>query len=494
MITPRFPPVDAAPPDSPVASARGGRCSETVACAAGLECTPSPTLPGGYCASSCGDSECDGACVATARAGELCAARCTSDADCRADEGYVCDPAWHACLVPNFAAIIPRAGCPTTNGRDLAFATAEPWAAATAPGEYQAGPSAVILDDGDVVAVFTTGDRTHAARDAPALARDRTGTIYATSRAEGSKIRLVRSTDRGSTWTSQVAVHDADCPDGPGDCLGSPLLAIGPRRGSARGAALSVMYGAGANGLRVRASLDGGVTFSPPVTAIAGDRGSAPRARAGARPHRTKAGRPLGAFGSAMQEIEYTASTDGAATFSQPVVVSGGDEVLPYFLADPAIAVDDKRKLVHVVYVRGGRDARWELVLATSKDRGAEWTRTRLAGDGCAIHMVPTVALDARTGTLHVAYYDNEGGSGRFVHASCTPGPRAMKCTQHGAINSAPFAALSTVRRGATWLGDRASLLLDAKRRALHALWTQPVLADGEVVGRIFHAKAPLPK
>ena len=90
-VTGAAPPPDAAiipidaPPDAPVAlGARGERCP----CAEGLSCT---ALPGGYCAAaSCAD--CDGACVDTTRFGELCAARCTKDSDCRADEGYVCDP------------------------------------------------------------------------------------------------------------------------------------------------------------------------------------------------------------------------------------------------------------------------------------------------------------------------------------------------------------------------------------------------------------------
>ncbi|NVB83390.1 MAG: exo-alpha-sialidase [Kofleriaceae bacterium] len=477
---------------------------------------PSPILPGGYCASACGIAEhaCDGACIATARVGEVCAARCATDDDCRVDEGYVCDRQWHACLVPNFAAVVPAAGCPSTNGRDLAFGPAETWSTANAPGLYQVGPSAVISDDGSVTAMFMarSGNREGSAlaisrsdgaidvpfksqranHEAPWLARDRKGTLYAAwlgydTHELGQEIGLARSTDRGATWSSPVAVHDpADCEDGERDCLGKPMLAIGD--------ALYVLYGTRRGGLHVRASLDGGATFSAPVTALVGDHGTATVGPDGTLHVVTISGSPLGAFGSAMQRIEYTASTDHAATFAKSVAVSADEEVLPYYFANPAIAVDAKRKLVHVVYVRGGRDGRWDLVLATSKDRGATWTRTRLAGDGCAIHMAPSVALDDKTGTLHVAYYDNEGGAGRFVHASCTPGRKAMQCVQHGAISSAPFAAFSTVRHAPTWLGDYESLVVDTKRRTLHAVWTQPVLDEGVVKSRIFHAQAPLPK
>lgn len=535
MIQPRFPPPDAAI-DAPLQSARGGRCSEAQACGDGLECLPSPILPGGYCASPCGltGRACDGAdetCVATARAGEVCAARCRNDADCRTGEGYLCDPQWHACLVPNFAVIVPSSSCPSTTGRDLAFGPAEPWSTANSPGLYQVEPSAVLDEDGGVTAMFMArgGNRGAGAieqtsalgvarvdgkgastidapfvsgrahHEDPWLARDREGTLYAVwlgydSHDRGQEIGLAHSSDGGATWSSPSPVHDpGDCSDGERDCLARPRLAIGPRRSSPRDA-IYVMYGTARGGLRVRASLDGGVTFSPPVTALVGDRGTSTVDAEGTLHIVTNSGTPLGAFGSAMQRIEYTASTDGARTFSPAVAVSGEDEVLPYFFASPAIAVDAKRKRIYVVYVRGGRDARWELVLATSKDRGATWTRTHLAGDGCAIHMVPSVALDDKTGTLHVAYYDNEGGAGRFVHASCTPGRRTPRCVQHGAINSAAFASFSTVRQGAAWLGEYESLVLDPKHRALHAVWTQPVLDEGTVKSRIFHAKAALAK
>jgi hypothetical protein len=495
---------------------------------------PSPGLPGGYCASPCGIGEhaCDGACIATAHAGEVCAARCTADDDCRADEGYVCDRQWHACLVPNFAAVVPAAGCPSANGRDLAFGPADAWSTASAPGAYQVGPSAVISDDGSVTAMFMarSGNRDdgemgstnalglsrtggtidvpfkspRANHDDPWLARDRKGTLYATwhghdTHERGQEIGLAHSTDHGLTWSSPVAVHDpADCEDGERDCFGKPMLAVGPRRSGA-GDAIYILYGTQRGGLHARASLDGGATFSPAVTALVGDHGTAAVGPDGTLhvvtiSTTTIAGKPLGAFGSAMQRIEYTASTDHAATFGRPVAVSADEEVLPYYFARPEIAVDARRKLVHVVYVRGGRDARWDLVLATSKDRGATWTRTKVAGDGCAIHMAPSVALDEPTGTLHIAYYDNEGGAGRFAHASCSPGRKAMQCAQHGAISSAPFAAFSTVRHAATWLGDYESLVVDTKRRTLHAVWTQPVLDEGVVKSRIFHAQASLPK
>ena len=97
--------------------------------------------------------------------------------------------------------------------------------------------------------------------------------------------------------------------------------------------------------------------------------------------------------------------------------------------------------------------------------------------------MVPQLALDPTRGTLHVAWYDNRGG-GRFAHASCTPtfasGP---KCTQLGAINDAPF-SLTAERLTPASIGERATLIVDDKRRTLHAVWAQS--------GQVLHASAKL--
>src|SRR5438445_15021 len=74
--------IDARPP----LHARGDACTAMSPCDAALACL---ALPGGYCASDC--AACDGTCVETGRLGPTCMASCTSDADCRRDEGYVCD-------------------------------------------------------------------------------------------------------------------------------------------------------------------------------------------------------------------------------------------------------------------------------------------------------------------------------------------------------------------------------------------------------------------
>src|SRR5262249_55690447 len=136
-------------------------------------------------------------------------------------------------------------------------------------------------------------------------------------------------------------------------------------------------------------------------------------------------GGPMGAFGSASQTVEYAVSGDAGTTWTTPLVVSGRDEVIPFFFVNPSIAIDDRRHWLYVAYARGGRDAKWDIVIAATRDAGKTWTR-RTIGDGCAIHMVPNLALDPTTGTLHVAWYDSAGAPGRFAHAACAIG--AAKC------------------------------------------------------------------
>jgi len=380
----------------------------------------------------------------------------------------VCDPQWHACLVPNFASPVVKQ-CPTKSPpRDTAFGDA---ALVAMTGERRTGTSAVLTDDGDVVT------RTDAR-----LARDRKGTVFSVMRSS-RVIELTTSTDRGATWSSPIAVDDGD------DCrergCDRPLITFGKD-------IVYVIYAAGDNGLRVRASRDRGKTFTTGPIALAGTNASAAATSDGKLHVVAMTGSALGAYGSAQQVVEYAASSDGGATFSAPIVVSGRDELLPYFFATPVLTVDTQRRWLYVAYARGGRNAAWDLVIAASKDNGATWKRTTLAGDGCAMHMVPTLALDAATGTLHVAYYDSEGAPGRFVHATCGPG--ALKCKVLGAINSVPLPLLSLARGTTKSVGDYESLIVDDKRKMLHAVWAQNVDEAGKSVTRIFHAAAKLKK
>jgi hypothetical protein len=240
----------------------------------------------------------------------------------------------------------------------------------------------------------------------------------------------------------------------------------------------------------VRASRDHGLTFARDATALAATSASMTVGGDGRLHVVGINGGPLGGYGSALQTIEYAVSSDGGVTFSRPVVVSARNELIPSYFAGPSIALDPAHGWMYFAYARGGRDAAWDIVLAATRDGGKTFVRTAL-GDGCALHMVPSLAVDAATGTLHLAYYDTSGAPGRFAHAICSAG--LAKCLLRGAIGTVPFADLSLVRNAANEVGDYASLLFDDRRRVLHAIWTQPIInAEGNVVSRIFHASARL--
>lgn len=446
--------------------------------------------------------------------------RCARDADCRADEGYLCDPQWKACIVPNSAAIVPKQ-CPASHGpaRDATFAPSTQLSTAASPGLYQLDPAAVVSTTGAITVLFSSraalgglqaigqallgnglkvidapfsaaSGGPGASGGEPALARDARGTLYAAwvataTEAAPPQVRLARSTNGGVTWSVPSVVSSAGDCTGDTDCLARPIVVVGNQ-------ILYVIYSA-AGGLRVRASRDGGATLSQPVTPLEGIHAGATIGTDGRLHIVSLAGGPTtGGFGSAKHRVDYAVSANGGRSFTRPQRVSGRDDMLPFYFATPSIATDSKRRWIYVAYVRGGRDAVWELVVLGSKDNGVNWKRVRI-GDtpSCAIHMIPTLAIDPTTGAVHVAWYDSRG-TGRFAHASCSSG--LGKCTQLGAISDAPFAALSTARHTPAWIGERAVLAIDDKRRTLHAVWTQPIVDGDKTVSRIFHAAAKLPK
>lgn len=389
--------------------------------------------------------------------------------------------------MPNALVIEPKT-CPATKaipGRSKAFGAPVALAARS--------PIGVLLPTGMFALPATD------ARRAPSLARDRKGIVYAVwldASSHEPAILLSRSRDNGTTWSEPDRADDpTDCIDHDtrrGDCLGEPSVVIGPNPEVNGAEVLYVLYGA-ADGLRVRSSRDEGATFRAAVTASPGMVASAEVSADGAL-HVIAIDSLFGTgvFGSANHRIVYTVSRDVGRTFAQPVRLDRRDELLPVHFARPQITVDTRRRMIWALYVRGGRDGVWDLVLSSSRDGGVTWRRTRIGDEpACAIHMVPQLALDPTRGTLHLAWYDNRGG-GRFAHASCAiAGMGAARCTQLGAINETPF-VLTAERLTPASIGERATLIVDDRRRTLHAVWSQAVLEDGATVARVHHATAKL--
>jgi hypothetical protein len=526
-------PADAAAVDTGAPGPRGAACtpSETDlagTCTTGLVCMPQ--APGGYCLSFCGatGSACEtgGVCSESPRAGNLCLAGCSSDADCRADQGYVCDPVWRACSLPGLLApkapTCPELAVPSRGS----FARPERLSSSSGPGIYHYEPAVALLADGGVVTMFATGGRigdpnqlavSRIAADGtrtldvpfgtdrenhfdPWLATDRSGTVHAVwmgfdgGRAPERNMTIghATSTDGGATWSVPTVALDveADCPDAAPGCVDKPMIAIGPDVGGASEVIYVAYFSAITLAMRVRASRDGGVTWTRSVTAHPGAYGDLAVDAAGTVHVVAVDGGPGAVLTGTDKRVTYAASTDGGKTFSTPVAVSADGESIPFFFSNPNLGLDGKAKRIYAAYPTGTPDGAWDIMLATSNDRGVTWTRTQVNDDArCASHMVPQVAVDPRSGEVHVTWLDGRGG-GRLAYAVCAAG--GATCGKSESVSDVPFAAYGFVRHGATWLGEYYGLVLDAKRKLLHAVWTQPVSEAAQPISRIFHAQAKL--
>ena len=481
-------------------------------------------MPGGLCTAQCATTACPAGavCVPTGRMGELCAASCASDADCRAGEGYVCDPLRKACFLP-FAASPKLAECPGETRPGSAWSPLAVLTSAETPGAYQFEPSAVVTPAGDVVAIHTGGAASFfapsflnvtripatGAPEAIALpttkrmhfdpwaAIDRAGTIHAVWLGHdgggvdlAAEIGYARSTDGGKTWSAPVAIHDpADCAGDKPFCLDKPMIAVGPAPGKKKGEVVRAFYSS--DGLRMRSSADGGATWSEPTPVLDAtyadvaidDRGAVHVVAADAAP------RGAATWGSTEHAIVYTRSTDGE-TFAAPVIASAPGESIPFFFVNPTIAVDRKRGLTYVAYAAGTPDGAWNIQLAISKDGGATWRHQTLAGatPACANHAVPDLAVSAG-GDLHATWYEYAGGAGYRAYTRCASG--GARCDVPVAIGP-PMARYELVRHSPRWLGEYTALVVDDKHRALHALWTQIIGDDTASAGRIVHTRTRL--
>ena len=276
---------------------RASACGDAGACLA--------EWTGGYCAARCdADRACAGsdtACVPTPRLGDVCARACASDADCRGSDGYTCDATWHACLLPNTAAIVPRS-CPADDAVERS-GSAGPRSAA----EGQRGVSidnsfgsasdlamprapALAVIGGEVATVGGAGS------DEPAAA----GALAAWVIADVERRTLAVGAARGVRGVEgDDCATDASCPE-------RPRLAAAPH-------AVYLAYSGDAIGTRVRAAAAAGDAFGPAVTALAGARGDIAASTDGRVHVVAMRGGTGGAYGSAQHAIEYTVSKDGGA-------------------------------------------------------------------------------------------------------------------------------------------------------------------------------------
>jgi hypothetical protein len=300
------------------------------------------------------------------------------------------------------------------------------------------------------------------------------------------------TSDDGSTWSVPSVAHDpADCAQTDG-CLDKPMIAAGSQPDAPTESLLVLCYAT--NGLRCRRSINGGTSFARSVAAAPGIYGDL-RIDGRGRVHvavTVPSGGPTSAgwFGSAQNRVVYVRSDNGGVSYRTVSTASAEGERVPMYFSNPQVLRDETRALTHVIYPAGDGVA-WNIIVATSRDDGATWTRITANDDApCATHMTPTAALDATTGAVHLLWLDNRDGRGAAVWTRCEPG--ASRCAPNERVSDAPFASFALVRQSPRWPGEYHALLVDAARRRLHALWTATVLEGGAPVARIFHASAGL--
>lgn len=398
---------------------------------------------------------------------------------------------------------------------------------ARSPGDYQIEPAAALLPDGTLAVAYNGrgGLFSPSAIGLAAVAPDgklRAGSLP-TSRSQHFDIWMDRdaagrlhlvwlghdgglpdkhvevgyatSTD-GIAWSPPRPIHDAphDCPGDMRGCMDKPMIAIGRDAAREGGEAIAAFYFSEAGeGLRMVRSTDGGARFgeSVPVGGQGAYADVVVSLRGRVHLVSTVWDVPdADRFGDARIRVEYVRADDGQK-FGAPVRVSREGDVVPFFFSNPQVVADEARGLLYVLYP-AGPSQRWDLWLATSRDDGKTWSHARVNDDSpCATHMTPQAALDPKTGTVHVTWLENRSGMGAIAYAACESG--GARCGANERVGDRPFASFRLARHAPDWVGEYGVLLVDEGRRALHAVWTQPVDDDGgRGRSRIFWARRKL--
>jgi hypothetical protein len=161
----------------------------------------------------------------------------------------------------------------------------------------------------------------------------------------------------------------------------------------------------------------------------------------------------LASLGDHENRVRVRVSHDGGATFG-PVIDVARPTDAPIGLPP---SVSTAAGVVHLVYVTGGLDGVWNVVLATSHDDGSTWAYRVVNDDEpCATHAWASVAADPINGDAHVIFLDNRFGVGEVVYSRC-PTDVTQRCSRNELVSGEPF-ALSTTQDPARWLGIRSSL------------------------------------
>lgn len=223
---------------------------------------------------------------------------------------------------------------------------------------------------------------------------------------------LVAVALHGQSFTDPVRINPAD-----GDTDRQDGATIQVDRNGAIYVAWSDFQGSRDGDVFMRASTDGGSTFSAPTPMFIG--GSAPAgSRRGAEfvvaPDGTIHAVRLITTGTSSTDVEYVRSTDGGASFSQPVSLTGDDDDAAQDY--PCIAVDSSG-IVYVAYVDNRDKHRGEsyydhIYFTRSTDKGTSFTEPKRIslmpdGKGGSCECCNTGIAASPEGDVYVAFRSN---------------------------------------------------------------------------------------
>jgi hypothetical protein len=274
-----------------------------------------------------------------------------------------------------------------------------------------------------------------------------------------------------------------------------PWLAVAPRRDGPNAGTLYVVW-RDTSGLRFTRSTDNGHRFAPARTLVT-------TARPAAIGDPVVAAGPAGAVSAAYYEsddghnfqIAVVSSTDGGHTFGAPQVLAPPRGMLllygkgaPSSRVAAAIDPRDGRLYVTVAVYRPGHPGA-VVLLYRSADGGRTWappTRVDTSAANGAMDQQPRVAVGPR-GTVAVSYLALVGGRCMvYLAQSVTHGARFATSQRVSGAAFDPWRGLTTIRRGAWWIGDYQGLAVDG--RLLHPFWNDARTGRLE----IFTAAMPL--
>jgi hypothetical protein len=444
-------------------------------------------LNGGYCVQDCVSTGCpsDSDCVELAPRLDYCMALCNTDADCRANEGYVCSD-YNVC-VPKLGFYLGSAVRPGTNdgmacdpakqtpatnfaanqqlslinGAQTSLAVDEVNGVVVVAWQQLYGtPDIMVASSQDGGMTFNppiklpqdklvdTGN-THSD---PVVGVDSTGTFfvaYTSSGMDPTAVFVARSTDGGLTFPDVFAASPPD--ESAADTLSKPSIAVGNND------AIYVSWTTSITGSRVVRAVvsgDGGATWSAPADVTPDDTVDHENARLAVSSDHTVFATWVEANGDPHGDTKNKVAIQHLSKDLAPI----GGRVLASAATDsvtldvPSIAVDGAN--VYVVYTTGSPEGQWDIKAAYSANSGAAFKPpVKVNSDmTCATHFHPAAAIDA-VGALHVVYYDNRNLDGGVRHqlGESTTGTLVFKSEE--VVNDMPF-PFSTESGSFDWLGD----------------------------------------